>query len=226
MPKIITRKAAKARGLTRYFTGVPCPKGHVCERHVINAACDECVRVRKRARPSQAKAPRLCVVCKKLPVHYRAAKTCLECRDEYRTQMRRTADTARYWKDPVKARAEKNAIKKATKAKDPEKWNAKKRARYRAAVAKDPEKMQVQAHASYLRQKAKDPEKLLAQANARYAKNADRINAQARDRYWKDPVTARAKNRAKQKSRKERHPKRFRALRRAADARKRAKGAW
>ncbi|WP_110647574.1 hypothetical protein [Salinicola peritrichatus] len=29
---IISRKQAKALGMKRYFTGEPCPKGHVCER--------------------------------------------------------------------------------------------------------------------------------------------------------------------------------------------------
>jgi hypothetical protein len=34
MPEIISRAEAKARGLTRYFTGKPCKYGHIAERYV------------------------------------------------------------------------------------------------------------------------------------------------------------------------------------------------
>lgn len=37
-------KEAKALGLTRYFTGVPCKRGHVAERFATTAACVECMR--------------------------------------------------------------------------------------------------------------------------------------------------------------------------------------
>lgn len=46
--KIVTRKEAKAAGRTRYFTGAPCPKGHVSERFVCSRGCCECEIVRKR----------------------------------------------------------------------------------------------------------------------------------------------------------------------------------
>lgn len=40
---LISRAAAKAAGLKRYFTGLPCKKaGHVCERYVVKYACTEC----------------------------------------------------------------------------------------------------------------------------------------------------------------------------------------
>jgi len=42
--KIITRKEAKAQGLKRYFTGKPCKRGHVSERHVSDGKCWECSR--------------------------------------------------------------------------------------------------------------------------------------------------------------------------------------
>lgn len=40
------RKAAKALGLKRYYTGKPCPYGHVCERITTTARCVECVRIK------------------------------------------------------------------------------------------------------------------------------------------------------------------------------------
>jgi hypothetical protein len=42
--EVITRKDAKARGLTRYFTGKACLKGHVAERRVLGGYCVECAR--------------------------------------------------------------------------------------------------------------------------------------------------------------------------------------
>jgi 5-methylcytosine-specific restriction endonuclease McrA len=38
----MTRQEAKAQGLTRYYTGKPCLRGHVSERLVINSTCCEC----------------------------------------------------------------------------------------------------------------------------------------------------------------------------------------
>lgn len=39
---IITRAEAKAKGLTRYFTGKPCPKGHIAERATGCGGCVTC----------------------------------------------------------------------------------------------------------------------------------------------------------------------------------------
>jgi len=44
--QVINRKEAKALGLTRYYTGKPCLKGHVCERRLCNGNCVECDRRR------------------------------------------------------------------------------------------------------------------------------------------------------------------------------------
>ena len=40
--KIISAKEAKALGLKRYFTGEPCPQGHVDERFVRTRKCRSC----------------------------------------------------------------------------------------------------------------------------------------------------------------------------------------
>lgn len=40
--KTISRKIAKEKGLTHYFTGQPCSKDHVAERYVSTAQCTEC----------------------------------------------------------------------------------------------------------------------------------------------------------------------------------------
>lgn len=49
MKKIVTRKDAKAAGLKRYFTGEPCPEGHIDERY-ISGSCVVCVRDRSRVK--------------------------------------------------------------------------------------------------------------------------------------------------------------------------------
>lgn len=41
-------REAKAQGKTRYFTGVPCPYGHIAERIVSTRACAQCAAVRKK----------------------------------------------------------------------------------------------------------------------------------------------------------------------------------
>ena len=40
--RIITRKEAKELGLKRFFTGVECKRGHLCERSVSRAVCIQC----------------------------------------------------------------------------------------------------------------------------------------------------------------------------------------
>lgn len=42
--KRTTRAQAIALGLTRYYTGMPCIHGHLCERMVTNYTCIDCMR--------------------------------------------------------------------------------------------------------------------------------------------------------------------------------------
>ena len=46
MPRSKVKELAKLTGQKRYFTGSPCPAGHVCERWTCNGQCVECSRVR------------------------------------------------------------------------------------------------------------------------------------------------------------------------------------
>lgn len=57
---IIARKDARAQGLTYYFTGKPCPSGHVTRRFVTSCGCRECVRIKGNARnlPGGPRAPK------------------------------------------------------------------------------------------------------------------------------------------------------------------------
>jgi 5-methylcytosine-specific restriction endonuclease McrA len=46
---VVTRAEAKARGLKRFFTGVPCIHGHLDERQTSNAGCRVCVNATSTA---------------------------------------------------------------------------------------------------------------------------------------------------------------------------------
>lgn len=46
--KIITRQEAISAGLTRYFTGTPCQRGHYADRLVVNTRCCDCERLMRR----------------------------------------------------------------------------------------------------------------------------------------------------------------------------------
>ncbi|QDP56542.1 MAG: hypothetical protein Tp118SUR00d2C21406351_48 [Prokaryotic dsDNA virus sp.] len=50
---IISRKEAKAKNLTRYYTGEPCKYGHVDERRVSNSDCMSCRRKRYKTYASK-----------------------------------------------------------------------------------------------------------------------------------------------------------------------------
>ena len=53
--QIISRSDAKARGLKTYFTGKPCPRGHVAPRQTSNGICRECAYDRTRQWANQNK---------------------------------------------------------------------------------------------------------------------------------------------------------------------------
>jgi 5-methylcytosine-specific restriction endonuclease McrA len=39
---VVTWEAARLAGLTRYYTGIPCQRGHISERHTSSATCMAC----------------------------------------------------------------------------------------------------------------------------------------------------------------------------------------
>lgn len=49
---------AKASGHTRYFTGNPCIRGHVCERYARDNSCVQCDKDDRRSRPSVVRTNR------------------------------------------------------------------------------------------------------------------------------------------------------------------------
>ena len=52
---VISRKAAIAAGLRRYFTGYPCARNHIAERRVSSRQCVECSVFHKKTKENKAK---------------------------------------------------------------------------------------------------------------------------------------------------------------------------
>jgi len=50
------RAEAKANGNVRYFTGRPCPQGHVAERFTTSGRCAECTNLLRKRNPEKDKA--------------------------------------------------------------------------------------------------------------------------------------------------------------------------
>jgi CRISPR/Cas system Type II protein with McrA/HNH and RuvC-like nuclease domain len=50
MTIIVDRRTAREYGLSHYFTGKPCPNGHVARRQLISGSCMECRGERQNAR--------------------------------------------------------------------------------------------------------------------------------------------------------------------------------
>lgn len=70
---IITRKEAAQLGLSRYFTGKPCPRGHISERYMLGK-CVDCSKYEKKhgtGQRAEAKAKGL--------VHFSTGKICKNC---------------------------------------------------------------------------------------------------------------------------------------------------
>lgn len=47
---IISREEALEKGLIRFFTGVPCKRGHISEIYVSGSACIECAKLSRKGR--------------------------------------------------------------------------------------------------------------------------------------------------------------------------------
>lgn len=53
-----SRSQAIEMGSVRYFSGEPCPAGHIGARYALNGYCVECQRLAVRANRAAAKAKR------------------------------------------------------------------------------------------------------------------------------------------------------------------------
>jgi hypothetical protein len=71
---LITRQDALAQGLKRYYTGVPCKRGHVAEKYTSKGSCVECVSAYKQENPGKIAALAVKYRRENLPAHAARAK--------------------------------------------------------------------------------------------------------------------------------------------------------
>lgn len=132
MLEVITKSEAMSRGLERYFTGIPCKRGHLSERAVSHGHCLECWKAYPRRVPRAALLAKergeLTYVgskCKRgHELRYVSGGNCVECvKENQKSQMsipeKRESKTrlerARYHSD-AEFRAKRIAYKKSQKA--------------------------------------------------------------------------------------------------------------
>lgn len=60
--EVVTRQEAQAAGVTRYYTGKPCIRGHVAMRLTSNGRCIECHRQKDKDRRNGVNTKRTAVV--------------------------------------------------------------------------------------------------------------------------------------------------------------------
>ena len=95
---IISRKEAKAKGLKRFFTGIPCEKGHISEKLVSNRGCCECARLGRNRRRRGEKIEIIQRECKsdkcknkfEVKVSSNKAYCSTKCRNYYNSKLERT----------------------------------------------------------------------------------------------------------------------------------------
>ena len=71
--RVVSRSEAKAGGLKRYFTGKPCPAGHVSARVTADKSCVGCWAV-KRKKYRQRNLERVRELCRATYYRTRAAR--------------------------------------------------------------------------------------------------------------------------------------------------------
>jgi 5-methylcytosine-specific restriction endonuclease McrA len=147
MPDLISLKAAKAAGLTHYFTGKPCKRGHLVLRQVSGAACTECSYLRSKQwdsahRQERAIAAKVYADANREKVRAASTKWRLENRDMARaatkrwisSNLERVAENKKDWRvrNPDKSRAANEKWRAANLDKMKVNWSNRK-ARVRGA---------------------------------------------------------------------------------------------
>lgn len=116
MSNVISRDQARALGLTRYFTGEACAKGHLSDRYVSSRICCECGKINYKLwyqRHPETAAEKRAQDKQKNPdryrLHYRLnrEKRKAETRDWYDSNKERAWEAIQAWRErnPGKARA-------------------------------------------------------------------------------------------------------------------------
>lgn len=140
---IVTRKEAKAAGLTRYFTGKPCTRGHVDYRNVCDHGCCTCGRekakIRRASNPEIAKreqeARKRRYRCDQA---FRAKRIEEACQWGKENRERRIPYMREYYQQNKERLREENRLRWASYSNDPA-WLEKERLRNRTRHKENPE---------------------------------------------------------------------------------------
>lgn len=145
---LISRKQAKQQGLVRYFTGEPCPFGHVSERQTGSGICLQCGRDRARSdrvEKKEAISARRRAAYAANPEKFKQAQKAMRASRPERSSMlaraRRAADPQKY-RDASNAYRAANRdrvlnLQREARTKDPDRFK-----RYdRAWAAANPDKI-------------------------------------------------------------------------------------
>lgn len=83
MVQIITRQEAMAQGLSHYFTGKPCVRGHIAKRHTKRKVCEDCDQYHNKAITERLKAQGKYYHGKPCKhghtLKFSSGRTCVEC---------------------------------------------------------------------------------------------------------------------------------------------------
>lgn len=155
---IVLRQQAKALGLTRYFTGKPCRRGHISMRAVGNSGCVQCMR--------QVHAE-----------HYQANREIIRNRSAewYRANTERALEVSARWKveNPDRRDQTNKAYYEANKpriAVYKKNWTETNRERVKLNAVQYVAKNKLRIRANHLRWRQANPEKLRVWTNVTKAR--------------------------------------------------------
>ena len=127
----VTLSKARALGLARFFTGLPCKRGHISERKVVNSTCMECHRgAMAEARKDNIKKFRI-RDCLYASAHREQARLRSKKWAESHPDRKRTADRLHYQHNSARVRSNVKAWRDRNK----ERHNTSNRNRRASAAA-------------------------------------------------------------------------------------------
>jgi len=106
---IISREEAKARGLTRYFTGKQCRHRHVAERFTSNGACLICLHVRNDADRERNNKRKAANIARKRAADPEKAREAERAYCRANPEKRAALKAKYYWQNPEAMRAQSRA---------------------------------------------------------------------------------------------------------------------
>jgi len=109
--KLLTKEEARKIGSKRYFTGIPCKRGHVVERTTGDGSCVECTRLRSQAiRDSDPESARRSCIDSELRLKQTNYELWKQKRQKWRQAVKQKHGPIKYMFGVVRDRAKKHGI--------------------------------------------------------------------------------------------------------------------